>query len=102
MDNGKWGKHGNDYEICKQVGKPRGPGWGKVVALGGERSWPRVGNPRGPDGGKVMALPWGKLLALGGECYWPVTRIQLRRSVLLLTFDDVPAIIEKTGNSEND
>jgi hypothetical protein len=49
MDNG-WGKHGNGYEICKQVG-----------------------NPRGPDWGKVMALAWGKLLALGGECYWPVT-----------------------------
>ncbi len=64
MEYGDWGKQENGNEICKQVGKARGPGvgnhpgpgWGKLVALSGERiwpypgesSWPRVGNTTGP------------------------------------------------------
>jgi hypothetical protein len=44
------------------VGNTYGPGWGIIMALPGERFWPRVGNPFGPG--------WGMIMAPHGESFW--------------------------------
>ena len=38
--------------MALRVGNPRGPGWGKLVALSGESWWPHPGNARGPTPGE--------------------------------------------------